>query len=476
MTKICKDLELKQEKSDSIANLISLMSSVKSSAVKSISNFKELIAKYPAHFDVQGDNVRLIQRSTNQSTDCEQSSKSLKHSSRCQADSNASKIPRSHSLDECDAISEDHPLLSKPTHARLPPSYLATPGLFSCIRENPSWSEIDYFSKKYKNSDRLVSIMKNFETDVQMAMDRLIKQMRSELDSMLVDLHRPANKNLGEGTVFCVQKKWGIIDLGNHDHVFFDMSIMLGSVDDLRNHFQVGEVLGFEAVRAQKSSRANWRAIRVWKVDKSENLQEKLPNYQNDVSLKQRLQVVQDKTFSRLCESESSKGNSPDGSPGGRWKKRQTNPLSKAIDQDRSFGSTEGHRPFYDSQPKSTKSGSSSAWGHTPLFSRTSFPLNSSEVRLLPSRMLTPPTMKKTDSPPSVAKSLTNKNYEHGLRSSSNTLQILTVVQALRDSGTESGNSSPDALPKIEASLKDRGVNTRQNDLNNFYCQTDNDI
>ena len=457
------------------------MSSIKSSAVKSVSNFKELIAKYPAHFDVQGDNVKLIEktrRSTNQSPGCEQLSKSLEHSSECQADSIASKIPRSHSLDECDAISEDNQRPSKHTQARLPPSYLATPGLFSCIHENLSWPEVDYFSKKYKNSDRLVSIMKNFETDVQMAMDRLVKQMRSELDSMLVDLHRPVNKNLGEGTVFCVQKKWGIIDLGNHDHVFFDMSIMLGNVDDLRNHFQVGEVLGFEAVRAQKSSRANWRAIRVWKVDKSENLQERTPNYQNDVSMKQRFQVVQDKTFGRLYENGSSKGNSPDDSPGGsRWKKRQTNPLSKAIDQDRSFGSTEGQRSFFEHHPKSTKSASSSAWGHTPLFSRTSFPLNSSEVRLLPTRMLTPPAIKKTDSPSSVAKSLTNKNSEQGLKSSSNSLQILTVVQALRDSGTESGNSSPDALPKIEASLKDRGVSdSRQDDLNNVYCQTENDV
>ena len=45
-----------------------------------------------------------------------------------------------------------------------------------------------------------------------------------------------------QGKIFHVAKLWGIIDLGEHEHVFFDRSIMKQPIDDLQKHFQTGEV------------------------------------------------------------------------------------------------------------------------------------------------------------------------------------------------------------------------------------------
>ncbi|KAM7539996.1 hypothetical protein Aperf_G00000039097 [Anoplocephala perfoliata] len=67
-----------------------------------------------------------------------------------------------------------------------------------------------------------------------------------------------------KGVAFCVCKSWGIIDLGQHEHVFFDRSLFK-HVENLTKHFTVGETLCFNAVLAPKESRAKWRATRVWK-------------------------------------------------------------------------------------------------------------------------------------------------------------------------------------------------------------------
>ena len=74
----------------------------------------------------------------------------------------------------------------------------------------------------------------------------------------------PAVKT-GRGSIFHVAKLWGIIDLGRHEHVFFDKSIMRRSMDDLTKYFRPGEILAFNAVLAPKTSRAKWRATHVWK-------------------------------------------------------------------------------------------------------------------------------------------------------------------------------------------------------------------
>ena len=77
--------------------------------------------------------------------------------------------------------------------------------------------------------------------------------------------HSVRTLNGRKGTIFHVAKLWGIVDLGLHEHVFFDKSIMRRPMDDLTKYFQTGETLYFNAVLAPKSSRAKWRATHVWK-------------------------------------------------------------------------------------------------------------------------------------------------------------------------------------------------------------------
>ncbi|CAH8493872.1 unnamed protein product [Heterobilharzia americana] len=67
-----------------------------------------------------------------------------------------------------------------------------------------------------------------------------------------------------KGCIFCVNRLWGIIDLGFHEHVFFDRSLFK-NVMDLTKHFKVKEIVYFNAILAPKDSRAKWRATCVWK-------------------------------------------------------------------------------------------------------------------------------------------------------------------------------------------------------------------
>lgn len=73
-----------------------------------------------------------------------------------------------------------------------------------------------------------------------------------------------------KGKIFHVAKLWGIVDLGKHEHVFFDKSIMRKSIDDLQKEFHVGETLYFNAIMAPKTSRAKWKATHVWREHESE--------------------------------------------------------------------------------------------------------------------------------------------------------------------------------------------------------------
>ncbi|CAD5115274.1 DgyrCDS4267 [Dimorphilus gyrociliatus] len=69
------------------------------------------------------------------------------------------------------------------------------------------------------------------------------------------------------GIIYHVAKLWGIVDLGKHEHVFFDKSIMVEAIEDMQTEFKIGETLWFNAVLAPKTSRAKWRATHVWKED-----------------------------------------------------------------------------------------------------------------------------------------------------------------------------------------------------------------
>lgn len=75
----------------------------------------------------------------------------------------------------------------------------------------------------------------------------------------------------GIGTVYHVAKLWGIIDLGDHEHVFFDRSILESDILDLQAEYKVGDELNFFAFAAPKKSRAKWKAVKVWKSNLRQN-------------------------------------------------------------------------------------------------------------------------------------------------------------------------------------------------------------
>lgn len=71
----------------------------------------------------------------------------------------------------------------------------------------------------------------------------------------------------GTGKIYHVAKLWGIIDLGQHEHVFFDRSILESDIADLQAEYKVGETLCFRALAAPKKSRAKWKAVKIWKPE-----------------------------------------------------------------------------------------------------------------------------------------------------------------------------------------------------------------
>eukprot|EP00918_Siedleckia_nematoides_P077370 GHVU01169191.1.p1 GENE.GHVU01169191.1~~GHVU01169191.1.p1 ORF type:complete len:632 (+),score=60.51 GHVU01169191.1:168-2063(+) len=127
------------------------------------------------------------------------------------------------------------------------------------VRNTIGWTkmELEEFLKKNANvfavsEDELVTVNKNAKMNVIITGSRPQGQMTRTLTGR-------------KGKVFHVAKLWGIIDLGKHEHVFFDKSILRKPVDDLQKDFGVGEILSFHAVLAAKTSRAKWRATHVWK-------------------------------------------------------------------------------------------------------------------------------------------------------------------------------------------------------------------
>ena len=132
----------------------------------------------------------------------------------------------------------------------------STPSEFSAfVRKHPGIFELD---------GELVSLVKNAKLSVIITGSRPAPPPPPPLAL-------PSGRSLtGKGKIFHVAKLWGIIDLGEHEHVFFDRSIMRRPMDDLQRHFHTGEMLCFHAVLAHKSSRARWKATHVWKESEQE--------------------------------------------------------------------------------------------------------------------------------------------------------------------------------------------------------------
>ncbi|XP_074645379.1 uncharacterized protein LOC141901800 [Tubulanus polymorphus] len=100
--------------------------------------------------------------------------------------------------------------------------------------------------------------------------DELVTVKKAPKMHVIITGSRPQRQSVQtltarKGKVFHVAKLWGIIDLGKHEHVFFDKSIYPKEIDDFQKEFAVGEILNFNAVLAPKESRAKWRATQVWR-------------------------------------------------------------------------------------------------------------------------------------------------------------------------------------------------------------------
>ena len=133
----------------------------------------------------------------------------------------------------------------------------STPSEFNAfVRKHPGIFEVD---------GEVVSLVKNAKLSV------IITGSRPAPPPPPPPAAAPSGRSLtGKGKIFHVAKLWGIIDLGEHEHVFFDRSIMRRPMDDLQRHFHTGEMLSFHAVLAHKSSRARWKATHVWKETEQE--------------------------------------------------------------------------------------------------------------------------------------------------------------------------------------------------------------
>lgn len=132
----------------------------------------------------------------------------------------------------------------------------STPSEFGTfVRKHPGIFEVD---------GEVVSLVKNAKLSV------IITGSRPAPPPPPPPAAPPGRSLTGKGKIFHVAKLWGIIDLGEHEHVFFDRSIMRRPMDDLQRHYHTGEMLSFHAVLAHKSSRARWKATHVWKETEQE--------------------------------------------------------------------------------------------------------------------------------------------------------------------------------------------------------------
>ena len=127
----------------------------------------------------------------------------------------------------------------------------------------------------------------------------------------------------GKGKIYHIAKLWGIIDLGQHDHVFFDRSILAKCMVDLKKEYKVGEVLCFNAGPAPQTSRAKWKASKVWKpfpeqehFDSGDQLTNSINFLKIENEFLKQVHVVDNQNYDEEC-SEIPRINDNVGSPEG---------------------------------------------------------------------------------------------------------------------------------------------------------------
>ncbi|VDP67979.1 unnamed protein product [Echinostoma caproni] len=102
------------------------------------------------------------------------------------------------------------------------------------VHNSIGWTQIELqeFLKKYDKIFKLDEILQTITQHPTNSLHLMIvNKTQSTEDSNVLLAKR--------GCIFCVNRLWGIIDLGFHEHVFFDRSLFK-HVTDLSKHFQVG--------------------------------------------------------------------------------------------------------------------------------------------------------------------------------------------------------------------------------------------
>ncbi|OAF70322.1 hypothetical protein A3Q56_01959 [Intoshia linei] len=105
--------------------------------------------------------------------------------------------------------------------------------------------------------------------------DKIVKRFSLKSKRRSVIACSKAHTKQSYGEIYMLKNKWGIIDLGNHEHVYIDRRIFSYipniNINDINMSlvFDITETVYFEAVRADVHKRADWNAIHVWKLDKN---------------------------------------------------------------------------------------------------------------------------------------------------------------------------------------------------------------
>lgn len=99
------------------------------------------------------------------------------------------------------------------------------------IRNTIGWTQIEAM-EFLKNFDQM------FDVDEVNCKSRYLREQ--SLTFVITDSNNTNSLSLTnkKGIVFCVSRSWGIIDLGQHEHVFFDRSLFR-HINDLTQHFNV---------------------------------------------------------------------------------------------------------------------------------------------------------------------------------------------------------------------------------------------
>ena len=216
--------------------------------------FKMWLKKHPHIFEVEGDIVKLQDDVAALILDVEMAESELICNNGL-ASGNAKSKAEIMAIVFLGDLIRQHQGLSVDNiedHIRLAPT---------TVRNFINFNNIKQF---VSDNSAFFSIEEGFLKEMKSPCSNLVRT--NELDKVeLTEEEMRAGAIVGKGRIYHIAKLWGIIDLGQHDHVFFDRSILPKATLDMKKEFKVGQILSFKALPAPKTSRAKWKALMVWK-------------------------------------------------------------------------------------------------------------------------------------------------------------------------------------------------------------------